>query len=60
MFIKLSLLNSDNIPAYINIAHIEGFRPYGRHSKIWLSDGDIITVDESIDEILKLIEEVVE
>lgn len=55
MFIKVTLLKI-NTPAYINIAHIEGFRPYGKHSKIWLSDGDIITVDESPDEILKQIE----
>lgn len=56
MFIKVTLL-TNNIPAYINIAHIEGFRPYGQHSKIWLSDGDIIKVDEPLDEILKRIEE---
>ena len=54
MFIKVTF---NNTPAYINIAHSEGFRPYGQHSKIWLSDGDIITVEESPDEILKLIEE---
>lgn len=58
MFIKVTLLNSDKTPAYINIDHIEGFRPYGQHSKIWLSDRDIIAVDESPDEILKQIEEV--
>ena len=57
MFIKVTLLNSDKPPAYINIAHIEGFRPYGQHSNIWLSDRDIIKVDESPSEILKLIEE---
>ena len=57
MFIKVTLLKNNTL-AYINIAHIEGFRPYGQHSKIWLSDGDIITVDESLDEILKQIEEV--
>lgn len=56
MFIKVTLLNSDKTPAYINIDHIEGFRPYGQHSKIWLSDRDIIAVDESPEEILKLIE----
>ena len=56
MFIKVTLLNSDKTPAYINIDHIEGFRPYGQHSKIWLSDRDIIAVDESPDEILKQIE----
>lgn len=56
MFIKVTLLK-DKIPAYINIAHIEGFRPYGKHSNIWLSDRDIIVVDESLDEILKRIGE---
>ena len=58
MFIKVTLLNSDKTPAYINIDHIEGFRPYGQHSKIWLSDRDIIAVDEPVSEILKQIEEV--
>lgn len=53
MFIKVTF---NNTPAYINIAHIEGFRPYGQHSKIWLSDGDIITVEESLSEVLKQIE----
>lgn len=57
MFIKVTLLNSDKTPAYINIAHIEGFRSRGQHSDIWLSDRDIIKVDESLDEILKRIEE---
>nr|DAU66328.1 MAG TPA: Flagellar and Swarming motility protein [Caudoviricetes sp.] len=56
MFIKVTLLKI-NTPAYINIAHIEGFRPRGQHSNIWLSDRDIIEVDESPSEILKLIEE---
>ena len=55
MFIKVTF---NNTPAYINIAHIEGFRPYGQHSKIWLSDGDIITVEEPMSEILNQIEEV--
>ena len=56
MFIKVTLLNSDKTPACISIAHIEGFRQYGQHSKIWLSGGDVIPVDESPDEILKQIE----
>ena len=56
MFIKVTLLKINTL-AYINVEHIEGFRPYRQHSKIWLSDGDIITVDESPDEILKQIEE---
>lgn len=57
MFIKVTLLNSDKTPAYINIDHIEGFRPYGQHSNIWLSDRDIIAVEEPVSEILKQIEE---
>lgn len=54
MFIKVTFNNRET---YINVAHIEGFRPYGQHSNIWLSDRDIIKVDESPSEILKLIEE---
>lgn len=56
MFIRVTLLNSDKTPAYINIVHIEGFRPHGQHSNIWLIDGDIITVEESLSEVLKQIE----
>lgn len=56
MFIRVTLKNSSKNEAYINVAHIEGFRSYGQHSKIWLSDRDIIAVDESPDEILKQIE----
>ena len=55
MFIKVTFNNRET---YINIAHIEGFREHGQHTKIWLSDGDIIEVDESLSEILKRIEEV--
>ena len=55
MFIKVTLLKINTL-ASVNVEHIEGFRPYRQHSKIWLSDGDIITVDESPDEILKQIE----
>ncbi len=57
MFIKVTLKNNTKDETYINIAHIEGFRSYGKHSNIWLSDRDIIPVDESPDEIMKLIEE---
>lgn len=57
MFIKVTLLNSDKTPAYINIAYIEGFRQYGQHSKIWLSGGDVIPVDESLSKIMNQIEE---
>lgn len=55
MFIRVTFNNRET---YINIAHIEGFREHGQHTKIWLSDGDIIEVDDSLDEILKRIEEV--
>lgn len=55
MFIKVTFNNRET---YINVAHIEGFREHGQHTKIWLSDGDIIEVDDSLDEILKRIEEV--
>ena len=34
-----------------------GFKPRVDYSQIWLSDGDIIEVNESPDEIMKLIEE---
>lgn len=54
MFIKVTFNNRET---YINIAHIEGFMEHGQHTKIWLSDRDIIKVDESPSEILKLIEE---
>lgn len=54
MFIKVSFENED---IYINVAHIVGFKPRVDYSQIWLSDGDIIEVNESPDEIMKLIEE---
>lgn len=54
MFIKVSFENED---IYINVAHIVGFKPRVDYSLIWLSDGDIIEVNESPDEIMKLIEE---
>lgn len=57
MFIRVTLKNNTKDEAYINIAHIEGFREHGQHTKIWLSDGDIIEVDESLSEILKRIED---
>lgn len=55
MFIKVTFNNRET---YINVEHIEGFREHGQHTKVWLSDGDIIEVDESLDEILKRIDEV--
>lgn len=54
MFIKVSFENED---IYINVAHIVGFKPRVDYSQIWLSDGDIIEINESPDEIMKLIEE---
>ena len=54
MFIKVTFNNKET---YINVAHIEGFREYGQHTKIWLSDGDIIEVNESLSEVLKRIGE---
>ena len=55
MFIRLTY-NKDAI--YINVDYIEGFTPYVDYTKIWLADGDIIKVEETINQILKLIEEV--
>ena len=43
MFIKVMLL-PDNVWSYVNVAHIEGFRPYEEYTVIWLSDRDIIRV----------------
>lgn len=52
MFIKVSFKNED---IYLNVAHIVGFKPRVDYSQIWLSDGDIIEVNETSEEILKLI-----
>lgn len=54
MFIRLTF---ENDVIYINVAHIVGFKPRVDYSQIWLSDGDIIEVNEYPDKILKLIEE---
>lgn len=56
MFIRVMLL-PDNVWSYVNVAHIEGFRPYEGYTVIWLSDRDIIRVKKSPEQILKLIEE---
>lgn len=56
MFIRVMLL-PDNVWSYVNVAHIEGFRPYEEYTVIWLSDRDIIRVKETPEQILKLIEE---
>lgn len=58
MFIRVTLLNNDNTPAHINVDHIQGFRPHIDYTSIWLSNGEIIRVNKSPEEILKLIEEV--
>lgn len=54
MFIRLTFKND---VMYINVEHIVGFKPRVDYSQIWLSDGDIIEVNETSEEILKLIEE---
>ncbi len=54
MFIRLTF---NYKVLYINAKYIEGFRPLIDHTKIWLSGGDVIEVNESPDEIMKLIEE---
>ena len=59
MFIRVTLKNNTKDEAYINIAHIEGFRSYEQHSKIWLRGGDVIPVEEPVSEILKQIEEAI-
>lgn len=57
MFIRVTLLNNDNTPAHINVAHVQGFRTHIEYTSIWLSNGEVIRVSESPEEILKLIEE---
>ena len=54
MFIRLTF---NYRVLYINAKYIEGFRLLIDHTKIWLSGGEVIEVNESPDEILKLIEE---
>ncbi len=54
MFIKVSFKNED---IYLNVTHIVGFKLRVDYSQIWLSDGDIIEVNETSEEILKLIDE---
>lgn len=60
MFIILTFKND---VMYINVEHIEMFKHRVDHTQIdytqiWLSDGYTVAVNESPDEILKLIEEV--
>lgn len=54
MFIKLSF---NNEVLYVSVNHIQGFKPRMDYTQIWLGDGDIIEVNETESEILKLIEE---
>lgn len=54
MFIRLTF---NYKVLYINAKYIEGFRLLIDHTKIWLSSGEAIAVNESPDEIMKLIEE---
>ena len=60
MFIIVTFKND---VMYINVEHIEMFKHRVDHTQIdytqiWLSDGYTVAVNESPDEILKLIEEV--
>lgn len=54
MFIRLTY---EKDVMYINVNHIQGFKPHMRYSQIWLSDGEVVTVNETESQILKLIEE---
>lgn len=59
MFIKVTY-NNDIM--YINVAHIEMFKHRVDHTQIdytqiWLSNGYTVAVNETSEEILKLIEE---
>ena len=54
MFIRLTYKND---VIYINANYIEGIKRLEDYTQIWLVDGDIIRVNETAREILKLIEE---
>nr|DAF27094.1 MAG TPA: Flagellar and Swarming motility protein [Caudoviricetes sp.] len=54
MFIRLTF-NGNAL--YFNVNNIMGFKDFTDFTQIWLSDGDILKVNESPDKILKLIEE---
>lgn len=54
MFIRLTF---ENDVMYVNVNHIQGFKPHNRYTQIWLTDGDVLIVNEHGDKILKLIEE---
>ena len=54
MFIIVTFKND---VMYINVEHIEMFKNRIDYTQIWLSNGYTVAVNESPDEILKLIEE---
>ena len=54
MFIIVTFKND---VMYINVEHIEMFKNRIDYTQIWLSNGYTVGVNESPDEILKLIEE---
>lgn len=54
MFIKVTFKND---VMYINVEHIEMFKHRIDYTQIWLGNGYTVAVNESPDEILKLIEE---
>lgn len=53
MFIIVTFKND---VMYINVEHIEMFKNRIDYTQIWLSNGYTVAVNESPDEILKLIE----
>ena len=54
MFIIVTFKND---VMYTNVEHIEMFKNRIDYTQIWLSNGYTVAVNESPDEILKLIEE---
>ena len=54
MFIIVTFKND---VMYINVEHIEMFKNRIDYTQIWLSNGYTVAVNESPDEIMKLIEE---
>ena len=54
MFIIVTFKND---VMYINVEHIEMFKYRMDYTQIWLKDGYTVAVNESPDEIMKLIEE---
>ena len=54
MFIRVTY---DDYVMHVNVNHIQGFKPNGSYTLIWLSDGSYVRVNENESELLKLIEE---